>query len=391
MFIYFANGIRQNLANLEISQWSLSELLINYEGGFVRRGIFGQIVFSTSNPIYFATLLQKIALGAVFFGFLLFLYFEKSNLNRILFSFGLTFAPGGLQDMRIGNTYQGGLFEYLDRKEIWFYLGIILIFISIKFFFRFPITNSIFISAVCILLILHHELFIIFALTLYTSILLATKFAIKSSFFLGALLFYGLVLSTFLLVYVNHGNETIANAILASYQEKFPGLPINGGGIHAIAWSISQSHELPLRLINEGSILYYFFFAILSIIFIFIYSFIKFRKKSQLIIATVLNLGNLIGCIAITYVFWDVGRLISIYTIATLLSLNVLSLVFSKLETSDHERFANSENISDSTRTKLILGVFLIYFVFITSITRVEHCCPQPAEIPLKSLFNWIN
>ena len=70
LVLYVANGIRISLGSSIITNWSLTELLINYQGGFVRRGIFGEIVFQTSNAIYFTTLLQKIALVLLLIGLL---------------------------------------------------------------------------------------------------------------------------------------------------------------------------------------------------------------------------------------------------------------------------------------------------------------------------------
>ena len=60
IILYTANNIRVNLRDLLIGDYSLSEFLINYQGGFVRRGILGELVFRTSDPVFFATLLQKV-------------------------------------------------------------------------------------------------------------------------------------------------------------------------------------------------------------------------------------------------------------------------------------------------------------------------------------------
>ncbi len=83
LILYVANGIRISLGSSIITDWPLTELLINYQGGFVRRGIFGEIVFQTSNAIYYTTLLQKIALVLLLIGLLGILIYESSNLLRI--------------------------------------------------------------------------------------------------------------------------------------------------------------------------------------------------------------------------------------------------------------------------------------------------------------------
>ncbi len=179
--------------------------------------------------------------------------------------------------------------------------------------------------------------------------------------------------------------------ILNSYQIKFPGIEVNGGGIHAIAWTIGKSHDLPLRLIAEGSVLYYVYFALFSIMLTLLFSIFKFKKLDQLGLAIFLNFLIFMGCLGITYVFWDIGRLISIYTITTLLSIEVLAAGLEKFEERSSLRFQSKSILLEKTKTNLLLGLILLYLVFINLITRVEHCCPQPAQIPLRSIFGIFN
>ena len=40
---------RNNYEFIDINPWSFTELLINYEGGFVRRGFIGNIIFQLDN------------------------------------------------------------------------------------------------------------------------------------------------------------------------------------------------------------------------------------------------------------------------------------------------------------------------------------------------------
>jgi hypothetical protein len=83
----------------------------------------------------------------------------------------------------------------------------------------------------------------------------------------------------------------------------------------------------------------------------------------------------------------DVGRLITIYTFVTLLSLNVLHESLRQSRDTGKLRFANKSEVSEEHQKYLILLFIIGYMLFVSVITRVPHCCPQPNEIPLRSLF----
>jgi len=387
LILYVANGIRINIADSYISSWSLTELLINYQGGFVRRGIFGELVFNTSNSIYFATLFQKIALLFVLIGVIAILCFESSNISRVLFTTTLIFAPGGIHDMKSGGNFPGGEWEYLDRKEIWFYCGIICFYFVVKFFNSRPLILSISFSIISVLLILHHEVFFVFTVLIYTSLLLSRKFEFKSLQTVAAGIYYLLVSITFFLVTSFSGNSVVAYIIWFSYQEKYSNFVTDFGAIGAINWTISDSHKLATTIISEGSTLYYIYFVALSILFLLLYTVVTFKVKANFYLAILLHFGIFLGCLLISYVFLDVGRLISIYTLVTLLSLNVLRESLDKSAIQGDLRFNKLRPISEVFQKNFIIIFLVSYLVFVTLITRVNHCCPQPNEIPLRGFL----
>ena len=387
LFLYVANGIRISLGSSIITDWPLTELLINYQGGFVRRGIFGEIVFQTSNAIYYTTLLQKIALVLLLIGLLGILIYESSSLLRILFTTIVLFAPGGLHDMKGGGSFPGGQWEYLDRKEIWFYCALIIFYFSVKFLNNRPVLLTAIFTVVSILMILHHELFVFFSLILYTVLLISKNVKLRSIESLVASFYYICIFVTFYLVYTFHGNEEISAAIWNSYLPKYSDVLTYPGGIGSIGWSIAQSHELGLRIATEGSVLFYIYYASISILLLLIYTVVKFKKRTDFYLALLLNSGILLSCLMLTYVFWDVGRLISIYTFITLISLNVLCGSLRKSEMSGKLRFQSKVEFSPEFKTYLILFFVIGYLIFVSLVTRVPHCRPQPNEIPLRGFF----
>jgi hypothetical protein len=387
LILYVANGIRINLGSSLINDWSLTELLINYQGGFVRRGLFGEIVFNTENAVSSTTVLQRFALVFVLIGLLAILIYESSNLVRILFTTIVVFAPGGLHDMKGGGNFPGGQWEYLDRKEIWFYCALIIFYFSVKWFSNRPVLLTGIFATTSVILILHHELFVFFALILFTVLLISMKTKLRSIEGLLAGIFYFSVSFTFYLVYTFHGNEEVSAAIWNSYMPTYSDVLTYTGGIGSIGWTIAESHELGLRIASEGSVLFYLYFAAISILMILIYTVAKFRDRASLGLALLLNAGVMFSCLLLTYVFWDVGRLISIYTFITLLSLSVLHESMRKSEETGKLRFPNKVEISEETQKYLILFFVIGYLIFVSLITRVPHCCPQPNEIPLRTLF----
>ena len=260
------------------------------------------------------------------------------------------------------------------------------IFIA-RYFSNYPIVEGVIIGMTSVFVMLIHELFFIFIFLIFTTFFLVKKNPFNRNHLIGALFFYIPVLTTFYLVVKNHGDEKISNAILQSYQNKFPNLDVGTGNIQNITWSIQRSHEGVLAVINEGSILYYIFFAITALAFLLIYGLFKFRKKSHLRIAGLILVANSISALMIFYFFWDVGRLISIFSITTILGFHLLSTKIEQLEKIGLFRFDSSANTSSEFLAKATAMITVSYLIGINLITRVESCCSQPANIPLFGIF----
>ena len=394
--LYTANGIRLHIKDLNVSNYSLSELLINYQGGFVRRGLLGEIAFNSNDPVQTITVIQKSALVLVLVGLLAILAAEKSNVVRMIFTTAIIFAPGGLHDMKLGGSSVSGYFEYLDRKEIWFYLALICFYVITRFFSeRYFIFYGLF-SLVSIFTVLIHELFIIFPLAILTTFIISKKIAFRSSEFAAICVSYFAILATLMLVTINHGDENISKLISQSYAQKFPNLDVDGvltpteNAIFAIGWPISRSQELASRLFLEGSVIYYIYFLALALLTLLVFTVIKFEKQAQLIISLLLTFAILTGLSSIVFVFLDAGRLISMLVIGALISLYVLAEYLKQAEVKDEFRFQNWNSVSPIRQRNLIMLAVAGYLFFVGAITRVEHSNPQPNQIPLKSFLGLI-
>ena len=75
MLLIVAWTIIDFLGGKDLTGYSLNEYLINYQGGFVRRGLIGELAYNTADPIHFISLLQKSLITFVLVGFILLLFF----------------------------------------------------------------------------------------------------------------------------------------------------------------------------------------------------------------------------------------------------------------------------------------------------------------------------
>ena len=102
-------------------EWTISEWLINYQGGFTRRGFIGEIIYQISNIISLSIreiiLLFQIS-ACFFYYYLIFNFFKKIKMNFI-FIFAI-FSPLFL-------VYPVAEVEVLARKEIFLFISFILI------------------------------------------------------------------------------------------------------------------------------------------------------------------------------------------------------------------------------------------------------------------------
>ena len=103
------------------TEWTISEWLINYQGGFTRRGLLGEIMFQistlTSYSIREVILISQIITYLIYF-YLIYKFLKNSNKN-IIFVFAL-YSP-------LFIVYPIAEVEVLGRKEIFTYIAFLLV------------------------------------------------------------------------------------------------------------------------------------------------------------------------------------------------------------------------------------------------------------------------
>jgi len=195
----------------EYSAWQYVDWLINYQGGFVRRGLIGEFLFQIHKMI-------NIDLDVLIFSFLSFLYLmvsffliktikylENSQLNTLIFlSPGFFLYP-------IMNS------EVIGRKDILFLL------VTAFFIFFEKRLNNRNLFVVLILLVfflsLSHSIFLFYAPYLFFLFFLIKSVRKKKVSFAEIIIFSISLFVIFFLIYFNQGDELIVSKICNSVQD----------------------------------------------------------------------------------------------------------------------------------------------------------------------------
>ncbi len=236
------------VASIEYREWTISEWMINYEGGFVRRGLIGQLLYELFQlypyPINFAIII------ICFVSFIGLIVLLVRLFNREGWSCVLLFTP-----VLFEVTFRWDLFwnrrdhlaliitwaifycysRYINKHKTGFMIimQVLSIFTLLmheaSFFFTFPI------------LFFHYYNYKRSQLkSVYKSIVSTTCFSIP-------------IMITMAVVCLNKGNADIANAIWNSWQPfmvSFPSGNVDklGCAIEPLCWNSNNTFELHFKM-----------------------------------------------------------------------------------------------------------------------------------------------
>lgn len=347
----------KNLISSEVNLWALSELLINYEGGFVRRGLIGQLIFFLdSDGILFDTALKLTFINFIIFILLVQLnlnFSNLSNLNKLLFHLSIF----SVLDM----TLYGGFFP---RKEIYlinFYLILLLISRRFQNFNVFIFSSYLFIT----LALLIHEgigFFIYFPFSIY----LLKKNKINQ---INIKIYILYTVLLFLLTVIFMGDRDIVIKILDSLSSFDRTLIYNGvseSAIDTINWGLYEALRLFYIVFFSGSIVMWLFFLVFIPFTIQVVANLKLIEIVNQMKELLISNKEFLLIVPIFFLGWDWGRWIFIlfyFSFFTLIKENV----FKK------NRVSNFSLIS--------------FYIFISLITVLPECCINVESTAVSSNF----
>lgn len=333
---------RNNYEYIDINPWSFTELLINYEGGFVRRGFIGNIIFQLdSDGILFDTLYFVIFINFVLFVSLIHLNLRESSLSsfqKLLFHISI-FSPFNIT--LFGNFY--------SRKEMFlinFFLISLLIFRNSKKLFIY----SCFIFGVLSQLI--HEgvaLFILFPFLIF----LLKKINTPQK---SINLFYVSMLSTFLLLVFYKGNNQIVDQIWSSLSNEDIVLinNLNPNAITSIGWGVLDTVKTTYIAVFSGSIIYWSVYVVM-VVFTVSIVFNEHINATYIVLKnTVLNNKEFLIVIPLFFFTFDYGR-----WIFTIFYLTFFTLIIFKEEIIENYHYTYN----------------LFFYIVVSFLTAMPPCC----------------
>ena len=290
----------------EYSAWQYVDWLINYQGGFVRRGLIGEFLFQIHNMI-------NIDLDILIFSFVSFLYLmvsffliktikylENSQLNTLIFlSPGFFLYP-------IMNS------EVIGRKDILFLL------VTAFFVFFEKRLNNKNLFVVLILLVfflsLSHSIFLFYAPYLFFLFFLIKSVRKVKVTFAEIIIFSISLFIIFFLIYFNQGDELIVSEICKSVKN-FVTSDCETRGQMFWLGNDAKSH-ISVQEVKFHHFLIYLF----SIILVYFFIFIKFYNSKFKIKNLNINKLNPVFILLILFLFTlpvyylgsDWGRYISL-------------------------------------------------------------------------------
>jgi hypothetical protein len=268
IFLFLLSSFYLSAVYLSPVNNAMSEWVINYGGGFVRRGLVGEIIFQLS--IFFKVKLREgflIFQILLYFFYYLIVYWLLSNFKKNFIVYLAIFSPV---------FYSFGLYELeaLGRKEILMY-----IFFSYNFYLFYKYKNInlnyIFTFLSLIILILNHES-VIFYYLFYLFFFIVIDKKKDFRFYLLNLLLLFIIIFVSYLIYVNpHSsadNLEMCKRLLNASDERC-GLAAN----FTTASVLRHINEVNWRFIDVINYIFIFIFGFIGI-FLLIYK-SKLTKK----------------------------------------------------------------------------------------------------------------
>lgn len=272
LFIIFFIGlihyfIKDLFFTYEYYTWQTSEFMINYQGGFIRRGLIGEILYYLAeNYNIDIRITIKILCATLYVAVCSFFVYAFRKKNYPLYILPLCFFCGSFF---MGETPEDHYWIRKDNLMIFFFILSLLIYFktNIRPFIKILILNIL-----SIFVILNHEVFVFFSLPVLFFILFShfKKKGNYLAFIYSIICLLPTILVTIMTVII-HGSPDIAQIIWESWRKLSPDIPEFkdvSNSVTALGWDSIETFKMHFRY-NFLSIGQYSIWSLAAWCFIF--------------------------------------------------------------------------------------------------------------------------
>lgn len=360
-FIFLLTALGSWQAFTTHSTWHMGDWLINYQGGFVRRGLLGEVIYQLAqythvSPGFYVFLVQVLINGLFFFSSYRLLKRQPTLIPYLL----LIFAPFLF-------SFQINSFDAVESQGGYFKESIYCCIIALVGLSAVSCTERTFerlfygILFCYPLVILTHETFALFLPFLLTIYLIKINITAQRLFIIIGLLSGSAIV--FVLCCVYSGNPTQVDLIAQSLASTYP--VSTYGSIGWLRMPLDAAFERVLIQINHSD----YFKNYSLIILLSLIAFVPISKQLKSIfnnkVSCCLLILSLLGTFLICIVAIDWGRFIRII----LVSLFILSLVEGAL----HPQEIKYPTICSTSKSLFLLCI--IFTLAYALLWRIPNCC----------------
>ena len=315
MFIFslliIIGGLFNTLSNKTYldDSWNIGEWLINYQGGFIRRGLIGEGIYILCNVIKISPIfvIWLISISSYYLLLKLTIFESRNKVsNAFLLSPGIFLAP------IIG--------DFLIRKDL---LLLLIFLISLKLI-KFKSPNLIFLNLLNITGILIHESFAIYALPMQLFILKKKYECLKKNSYIFLYLLPSFFLFIFCLIFKGDQNQAIS--IHQSWLNKsflFPFETFNYeiplGAIDAMSWDFIKVLKILLEALTDFKGILWVPLAWITTTIILASFFLGDNSGKDLKIKSFIMYFQFFPFAILCFSGWDYGRWIFIWILSSIL------------------------------------------------------------------------
>lgn len=345
-----------HLTNYPIHPWFHGDWLINYQGGFVRRGLIGEIILWLSRIFNVRVIVLVVTTQLLVFLLFYVNVFKLVQLSSFTpLNIALVYSPAFM--LFAVNDPNGGF-----RKEV--------LFLAFFSWLCYKLASSmdarssepyIFISLTAIVMVLSHEMIMAFLPYLVCAFLIYDGGFSKRTWKVIAALIPAFVIGAIIILF-SRGNDQIVVSICNSLLDSAPNKCANEGAIASLSHSIGDVQRVVRRYNDFETQIAYLIATFLGLLPLLLHHFSKpiqaFLNENRL--RTSLMLGILTAILTSLPLFWvaaDYGRVIYLH----ISSLSLLALLI------------NSKTPSLNPKFDLRWGLGLIGAVFFIISWRLVH------------------